>query len=85
MTDYAQWAIIFQEYEIDIIHRAGSKHANAGACFWNPLPTAADNGARRDLGGDDLLKEDRVVTLSAKRAKPEGESIWTAKLFALSA
>jgi transposase InsO family protein len=60
---YARWQLLLQEYDFDIVHRAGVKHTNADVLSRFPMQTVKDNsGARFD--GD----EERVTLLMARAA-----------------
>lgn len=45
----ARWALILQEYDFSIEHRAGTMHTNADMLSKSPLPTTEDlTGVRQD-------------------------------------
>ena len=62
---HAPWSLILQEYDLEIVHRAGLKHANADVCSRHPLPTTVNNGACRDHDeGDGTLNECVMAALA---------------------
>jgi hypothetical protein len=44
----ARWALILQEYDFEVIHRAGLQNLNADGLSRNPLESTEDNGVRQD-------------------------------------
>ena len=52
----ARWALLFQEYEFEVIHRPGVANSNADGCSRCPLPeTATDNHEIETLGEKHLV------------------------------
>jgi len=50
---YARWALMLQEYDFDVIHRAGVLHTNADVLSRYPQVTTEDEtGARADEAGE---------------------------------
>jgi hypothetical protein len=56
-----RWIDMLQDFDFKIVHRAGSKHANADALSRNPVEQAADDeDFRQEIPDDPVTQYERV-------------------------
>jgi len=73
---YARWALALQEFDFDVIHRAGVDHTNVDVLSRMPLPTDADyTGARLDDEGQPGPRPPKV-SFPDGDAPPPGSLPW---------
>jgi hypothetical protein len=62
----ARWALIFKEYEFNVIHRPSITHQNANTMSWRPLTTSKDfSEAKKDFDQISATRVSYAITYFA--------------------